>query len=208
MTCEIAEVTPTQLTWGSTPEGWLVRDHKSGTLYVRDTAGPSATGWQWSPSACWVKAMLPEDAPVDVTKYWPEPAESSLGCLGLSIVAGGDECAFVARRQKASDTAVSTTGVKHDAGKPRPELLAPEAMLEISKVMSYGAIKYEDNNWRKGFRWTRIAGSLLRHVLAWLGGEDNDPETGLSHIAHAGCNVMFLLTFILTGAGEDDRWSR
>lgn len=101
---------------------------------------------------------------------------------------------------------VLEVATKNDSDKAhRPELLPAEALLEISKVFAFGAKKYSDNNWRGGFKYTRVLGALLRHLFAFMRGEDNDPETGLSHIAHAGCNVLFLLTFILTKTGTDDR---
>lgn len=97
-------------------------------------------------------------------------------------------------------------GIKHDSEKPsRPELLPPEALEEISKVLAFGAKKYADNNWRGGFKWTRVLGATFRHLYSWARGEDKDPETGLSHLAHAGCNVLFLLTFEVTKTGQDDR---
>ena len=85
-------------------------------------------------------------------------------------------------------------GHKADAGKPRPDLLPPLAVLEIAKVLEFGARKYAPDNWRKveGWRW-RYAGAALRHLFAWLGGEARDPESGLLHLAHAGCCVLFLL---------------
>jgi len=97
---------------------------------------------------------------------------------------------------------------KFDSGKPRPELLPSAALLEISKVMAFGAKKYGDNNWREGgFDWTRIMGAMQRHLLAFNDGEDLDPETGLSHIAHVGCNALFLLEHILKGYGDDNRFN-
>lgn len=97
-------------------------------------------------------------------------------------------------------------GMKHDDGKVRLDLLPVEALTEIAKVLTFGANKYAAHNWRKGFVWSRTVAALLRHFYAWLRGEDNDPETGLSHMAHVGCNVLFLLTFILTKTGTDDRF--
>lgn len=96
-------------------------------------------------------------------------------------------------------------GVKLDKDKPLLSLLPWKAVSEIAKVLSYGAQKYSANNWRKGFTYSRVSSALYRHMVAWEDGEDNDPETGLSHLAHAGCNVLFLLHFILTGTGTDDR---
>jgi hypothetical protein len=78
--------------------------------------------------------------------------------------------------------------------------------MEIAKVLDHGAKKYSAHNWRGGFVWSRIASAILRHLFAWLTGEDKDPESGLSHLAHAGCGIMFLLTFQLTKTGKDDRF--
>ena len=100
------------------------------------------------------------------------------------------------------------TAVKYDQAKPRMELLSPVAMEQIAKVLTFGAGKYTENNWRGGFKWTRLVGSTLRHLLAWLGGEDNDAESGLSHLAHAGCCIMFLLEHEAHNLGEDDRYKQ
>lgn len=98
------------------------------------------------------------------------------------------------------------SGTKHDDGKANLALLPPEALFAIAEVLTFGAKKYSPDNWRGGFPYRRVVSALLRHLYAWLRGEDNDPETGLSHMAHVGCNVMFLLTFIITKTGTDDRY--
>jgi len=83
-------------------------------------------------------------------------------------------------------------GVKHDDDKTRPELLSPSFLLGVSDVLRYGAEKYEARNWEKGILYSRVYGALLRHLLAWWGGAERDPETGLHHLYHAGCCLMFL----------------
>lgn len=98
------------------------------------------------------------------------------------------------------------SGIKHDQGKVQAELLSPTAMLEIAKVMSFGAGKYGPHNWRGGIAWSRVLGASLRHIFAYLSGEDKDPETGLSHLAHAGCCIMFLLEYETTHKELDDRY--
>lgn len=47
--------------------------------------------------------------------------------------------------------------------------------------------------------------TLLRHVFAWIRFEPRDSETTLSHLAHAGCCILFLITYELKGLGTDDR---
>lgn len=98
------------------------------------------------------------------------------------------------------------TGKKHDSGKVRLELLSPGALEEVARVMTHGAVKYGDNNWRGGFKWTRVIGAVKRHVSAWEKNEDLDPEFGTHHLAHAICGLMFLLEFYQTGVGQDDRF--
>lgn len=102
--------------------------------------------------------------------------------------------------------------LKYDSKKPRMELLSVPALIEISKVLTYGADKYTvgdvsgAHNWRKGFKWSRLYGAALRHLTAHMDGDDTDPESGLSHLAHLGCCVMFLLEHEIDGLGTDDRY--
>ena len=94
-----------------------------------------------------------------------------------------------------------------DDGKVPYELLSVEALAQIAKVMAYGRNKYKAHGWREGIAWSRIIGSSMRHLTAFLDGEDNDPESGLPHLAHLGCDVMFLLEYAKTHPELDDRYS-
>jgi hypothetical protein len=97
-------------------------------------------------------------------------------------------------------------GTKHDADKLPMHLLSTEALEQVAAVLQFGAQKYVANNWRKGFVWSRPLSAALRHLLAFNAGEDRDPESGLSHLAHAACCVMFLLEFEKTHRELDDRY--
>ncbi len=92
------------------------------------------------------------------------------------------------------------------ASKPRLELVPFDTIEEIAQVLTYGANKYEANNWTRGARWGRYFAAMLRHAFAWWRGEDRDPETGYSHLAHVGCNLVFLMSYQRHGWGEDDRF--
>ena len=96
-------------------------------------------------------------------------------------------------------------GLRYNSGKMRWSLLSIPALMELIKVLEFGAKKYDSWNWSKGMSWTETYDCLLRHMQKWMAGEDRDDETGLSHLAHAMCNAMFLLHFIVTGTGKDDR---
>lgn len=99
----------------------------------------------------------------------------------------------VARSATGPTYRVEFGGVKFDQGKPRMDLLDPHAMEQLAKVLTFGANKYAAHNWRKGLSKSRLLAAALRHLFAYLGGQDNDPETGLSHAAHAMCCCMFIL---------------
>lgn len=90
------------------------------------------------------------------------------------------------------------TAVKFDNDKVDWMILPYDALEEIIKVMEFGARKYARGNFAsgEGLEYTRVLNSLMRHILAFSRGEDLDPETGISHMAHAGCNVLFLLHYI------------
>jgi hypothetical protein len=96
-------------------------------------------------------------------------------------------------------------GKKFDDEKLPWHLLPGDAIEEIVKVLDYGQKKYAPRNWEKGMAWNRPFAALMRHMWAWWRREEKDPETGLSHLAHAGCCILFLLSYTLRGVGEDNR---
>jgi hypothetical protein len=97
------------------------------------------------------------------------------------------------------------TAIKDDADKVPVDMLPTEALIEIAKVLGFGARKYGRDNWRYGMCWTRVYGALLRHMFAWHQREDRDDESGFLHLAHAACCVLFLLVYAVCGLGTDDR---
>lgn len=96
------------------------------------------------------------------------------------------------------------SGKKFDQEKPDMSLLSPFALEEIAKVMTYGKQKYGANNWRDGLAFSRLIAAVLRHINSYQKGEMVDPETNLSHIAHASCGLMMLLEFEKTCPNLND----
>lgn len=96
---------------------------------------------------------------------------------------------------------------KNDKGKPTFELIPFELLAEVNKVLEHGKKTYGLLNWQKkeGFVFSRPFNALLRHMFAWWRGEDNDPETGLSHLSHAMCNLLFLMYHFQNNKEADDR---
>lgn len=98
-------------------------------------------------------------------------------------------------------------GLKYDDNKLRTDLLPVGPLEEVAAVMTFGATKYGDRNWANGLDYSRLYGATLRHIWAWWRGADEDPETGLHPLAHAVCNLLFILEFDDTPAKHrhDDR---
>ena len=97
-------------------------------------------------------------------------------------------------------------GAKHDTSKTRYDLVPVEAIEEIARVLTFGSQKYGDRNWEKGIKYGRVFAACMRHLWAWWGGEEKDKESGLHHLAHAGCCVFFLLAYTARGLRDfDDR---
>lgn len=89
-------------------------------------------------------------------------------------------------------------GTKLDDDKPEMSLIDAQALEGLARVLTFGAKKYEAHNWRKGIAYSRIVNSLMRHLMAIQKGELIDPESGLPHIDHLGCNWMFLSNYMKT----------
>lgn len=87
----------------------------------------------------------------------------------------------------------TTGGRKFDGGKLQYGLLPPLALKATVDVLTFGAEKYEPDNWKVvPDSKRRYFDALQRHVWAWKEGEQIDPESGRHHLAHALCCLMFL----------------
>lgn len=95
--------------------------------------------------------------------------------------------------------------LRFDGNKIRLDLVSPTATKELAKVLTFGANKYAPHNWTKGMQWSRVLGSLKRHLNAIESGEDYDKETGCLHSAHVMCNAMFLTDYYKIFPQGDDR---
>ena len=94
---------------------------------------------------------------------------------------------------------------KTDFGKVRFELIPGDALEELAKIYTYGALKYEANSWRKGSSFSRIFGAMQRHAWAFWRGEEIDEESGLYHIMQAAWNCFTLFIYSKTKPEFDDR---
>ena len=85
----------------------------------------------------------------------------------------------------------SKGGRKYDKGKLLWDLFPFDVAEGVVDILTYGAEKYDPNNWQKVETYRYIA-ALFRHLVAWLGGEELDQESKKHHLDHALCNLMFI----------------
>lgn len=86
-------------------------------------------------------------------------------------------------------------------------LIPASAMEETAKAHSLGAAKYGGYNWRNGTVCaTTYIGAMLRHLNAWRDGENLDPESGITHLAHIAANCNILMDAAACGTLQDDRY--
>jgi len=83
--------------------------------------------------------------------------------------------------------------------------LDPVGLEQMGLVAGMGAQKYDRFNFLRGYKWSLSIDALYRHLLSFLAGEDNDPESGLPHMAHAAWHAHALTGFLKRGIGTDDR---
>ncbi len=81
---------------------------------------------------------------------------------------------------------------KFDNGKVDWTLLQWKELEEVVEVLAFGANKYSRDNW-KHVEPARYEKAAMRHLISYITGEKQDPESGKSHLAHLMCNVLFLM---------------
>lgn len=105
---------------------------------------------------------------------------------------------------------MSEAAARYNAGKPRLSMIdeAAHALIGVAEVLEFGARKYARSNWQKGLPFTEVLDSMRRHQIAWLNGEDLDPESGLPHVDHILCNALFLASLTRSKPEFDDRTAK
>lgn len=86
----------------------------------------------------------------------------------------------------------ATAGIKHDAGKPRYDLIPALAEREMVDVLTFGADKYGPNNWRSVAIERHVA-AAMRHIAEYRQGKTQDDETKKHPLAHAMSDLAFII---------------
>lgn len=104
----------------------------------------------------------------------------------------------------------SATGGEKGSKPARFDMIPPDVLWELATHYGIGENKYPSDpetgqaNWQRGYAWSLSSAALMRHLFAWLGGEDVDPETGSSHLIPVMWHAAALRWFQLHDVGTDD----
>lgn len=104
---------------------------------------------------------------------------------------------YNSEKQSRMSMSMADKEMKYDSGKILGSVIFqdfPKSINEVLEVATFGANKYERSSWKTvSNAETRYMDALFRHILAAAGGEQNDPESGFSHLAHAAWNCLAVL---------------
>lgn len=122
---------------------------------------------------------------------------------------GGKTSEFGAPAVGDLNSQAKGSGARFNSGKPDYSMIPMHLLEEIALVFMYGAKKYDDWNWAKGMKWSVPFACMMRHSFRFFFlGERNDKESGYSHLAHIGCNLLMLMHYEKFFPEGDDRPNR
>ena len=127
-----------------------------------------------------------------------QPEEGGFLTSTTTTKLGSSEDSFVTDVIK--DLACSET-ISNLLKKHSPTCNVNSLIVRDGEVEQYGAF-----NWRRtGVCASTYIHAILRHLNAWRDGEDLDPESGISHLAHVACSANILMDAGYCGKLQDDR---
>jgi len=152
------------------------------------------------------RTQIADEAGYQDTEWWTSPEAYDAAIASGKIVGVSVPKTAV----KDYTGTIDGTGVKGsmtDASKPPLSLIDPTFILGLGAVLGFGARKYAAGNWLKGMKWSEVLNGIKRHLAAIETGEMIDSDSGLPHVYHASCGIMFLARFTTDPAYKqfDDR---
>jgi hypothetical protein len=106
------------------------------------------------------------------------------------------------------DEGIDMEAIKYDDGKPKMSLIPAHAIFAMARALTHGALKYDSFNYKngEGLDWDRYSSALLRHLFAWLGGQEFDTDSGLRHTDHVLSCAAMLSDAVESKIGKDTRF--
>lgn len=115
----------------------------------------------------------------------------------------------VRKLEQAKSERQAVVNPKELAGAKKPaswSVMPRWVMMVVGRIMTVGAAKYGAFNYRESpIAALTYEDALERHLQLWFDGEDNDPETGESHLASAIAGCILLMDAQQTGKLVDNR---
>lgn len=98
------------------------------------------------------------------------------------------------------------SGARANSGKVSFTLIPLQLLAGAARVFMGGKLKYAEWNWAKGMEWSAPMDCIIRHLIKfWWLGEDEDADTGESHLDHVICNLLMLKHYTSAFKEGDDR---
>ncbi|MBB4768659.1 hypothetical protein DYQ94_06395 [Xanthomonas sp. LMG 8993] len=86
------------------------------------------------------------------------------------------------------------------------QLVPPSARIAMAAAFADGASKYGPFNWReKGVSASVYLGAAMRHIDAWIDGQEVAEDSGVDHLAHAMACFAIIVDARSVGRLNDDR---
>jgi len=89
----------------------------------------------------------------------------------------------------------AVTGGQKETRPARFDLLPWDQLWRVAELYAYGATKYEDHNWAKGYDFSLSIAALERHMARFTLGEDLDEESHQPHLASVVFHALALMRF-------------
>jgi hypothetical protein len=213
----VLENVPANQDWTKMPAGMKIRDIVLRDLRAVMSCGSyiALPGYEKSKGATAEKGVLDwlGATRLEQSTSWPDsfatfvnPAHFAAAANGVPFPVSG--CSTEPPTQSTACTGGRIENPKDAAGRKKTPLgLVPwVGVVALSRVMKLGAAKYGPNNWRRSNPCATVyVEAAMRHLLAYLDGQDIDPESKESHLAHVMANMCILMDAAAVGSLNDDR---
>lgn len=116
-------------------------------------------------------------------------------------------------REEALTRMIKEVHLKETNPKDRAATTRLDFSVWPETASAYGALAMTEGDYKYGGYNYRVAGvqasvyisALRRHIAKWYNGEDNDPVTGVPHLANALACLGVMIDALVAGKLNDDR---